>query len=366
MEKNMETRKEEILVNELNHLRPYPSTNYFQHMQRAPWTPRGIARRRVVPIAILMLLAAICFIALTPPGKTLAQQLLHLFKTTDSTSFPIDPTDEARMANYHIPTPVPTHIPSIQMVNSSVYDEPSPFLLPLEEALSSSGYPPRVLPFSDPPVDFVIQRVSYEAETRMLFISYFNPDGVFITLLQGAGDFPEIGDYILVPEDVIQRVEVNGYPGEYVEGGFDITVVNGVASKNAGWDNTAPIAHLRWREGDRWFFVDRVYSPTASAKMERDAVIALAESMVTFGTGNEAPGKIDAILPMVEYQYGLPQELPQGFLFRYAQYDASLKNMLLVYSSGTDILSIMEKPTSDQAPGETVYSTYSFNGPKSG
>jgi hypothetical protein len=98
----------------LENLLPDSSQRLEARLSIAPWTPRAVARHRLINISVVTVLLFALFVTVLPQGRAFAQRIFLFFRTTEEKSFSI-PTEQV----YSLPpteTPVPTYILPLEAV----------------------------------------------------------------------------------------------------------------------------------------------------------------------------------------------------------------------------------------------------------
>jgi hypothetical protein len=139
------------------------------------------------------------------------------------------------------------------------------------------------------------------------------------------------------PSAAVERVRVGEFEGEYVRGYFVIKP----GASGAVWDPEAHVRRLCWREGGLLFEL-RLGGRVAPVEyLERDTLIALAESLVYRPVVAEERRRPDYLRSVADaetlagFDVLEPTILPEGFVFEYATYDARTRMVRLSYSAPT-------------------------------
>ena len=96
-----------------------------------------------------------------------------------------------------------------------------------------------------------------------------------ITQTHGAADSPFLDtDWSEVPPEAVEPVQINGLPGEYVQGTFVSQ-----DGQSAFWASNAPVQRLRWRDGEMIFELRLSGAVEVVEYLDKEALIDLAESL---------------------------------------------------------------------------------------
>ena len=135
----------------------------------------------------------------------------------------------------------------------------------------------------------------------------------------------------------VEKVKIGQYDGEYVQGTFIVRP----GATSAVWEPNAPVQRLRWREGNRLFGID-MFGRTASVEyLGKEALIALAESLVYAPNIPEGQLRAEYLTNVQDaevvagFDLQEPTILPEGFAFKYADYDTQTRRIRMVYEFGS-------------------------------
>lgn len=240
--------------------------------------------------ALFLIAIAIAFTILfaTPQGRAWAQKMFLFFTVAEDKSFPI-PTEQV----FAVPataTSVPTYTLPLQPVGTTVEPtKPSELLdrtCASPEAQASyfcqitavetqAGFDAMEFPLD--PKGMKFSKVTFDPgqqvfETEFVVIS----GGGYLYLRQGNGDFLSGNGWDQSPADAIEQVTVNGNYAELVSGGFMVYP----EATEAVWEPGGPL-RLRWRDGERWFSLEKMGDPYPIEWMDKNKIVKLAESLVT-------------------------------------------------------------------------------------
>lgn len=287
----------------LKKIQPLPSRDFYKKMEQAHWwteqvQPRADTNKSRLKLAVaVVVLLAITMFAVTPQGRAFAQKMFQFFAVTDEKSFPI-PTDQVFDVP-ETPTPPPTRIlpldpvqmplPTSTTTPDTTCSTPASHIghfCQVQAAESQAGFDAREFPYDPKGLKFSTAGFIPETgELRMEFVVITG--GGYLYLRQGIADFPVRTDpWSKAPSDAVEQVSVNGQDAEIVSGTF--VVYPGATS--AVWEPGGQL-RLAWREGNRWFALEKMGDPYPIEWITKEELVKLAESLV-----NERP--VDAVLPL--------------------------------------------------------------------
>ena len=176
-----------------------------------------------------------------------------------------------------------------------------------------------------------------------------NPSNIDeLVFSQGLGGFPA-GKFGQVPADEVEAVLVAGSPGEYVSGGF----IYRLASDFSSWLNDPSVSQqLAWQKGDHWFIISANITPGHPGYMDKQGLIALAESLV----GAPPMSVQERLRPenlhtlaeaeiLAGFDLKAPGNLPDGVWLYQIQFAPRLPQLRLTYvSAAGSLLEILEIP----------------------
>lgn len=163
----------------LRTIQPVPGVTFHQKLEHAPWMTRTHGENKMKPkltwalIACLILLIA--GLAFTPPGRALADQIIHFFNPAAGTTLPVTPEPTA--------TPEPPRdlalLPAEQVVAPTAVP-PDPADLNLSEAQlqnldSTTAQSLLSYPLAAPlqlPDGFKLDHIAYDATKQVLSMTY--------------------------------------------------------------------------------------------------------------------------------------------------------------------------------------------------
>lgn len=246
-----ENRIEELLEN----LPPGTSGKLDSRLSNAPWTPRAVQRRRVIDAALVATLILTLFAVVTPQGRAFAQSIIRFFTPAQATSFPLPPQ----------PGPAETDSPDSDKTNAlMLYSS-------MAEAEAAVGFDADQ--FAVSPEGYVLRSIEANPALGIIMTRYTAVGGELI-LAQSLSGFPS-SSWSEVPPAAIERVEIGGNEGEFAQGMF-VVYPN---ADSAVWEPDAPVFRLRWKDGDRWFSLEKMGDTYPTEWLDKQAMIALAESL---------------------------------------------------------------------------------------
>jgi hypothetical protein len=206
--------------------------------------------------AIVMILALLTIVFLTPQGRTFAQSVLQFFTRAESTTFPLQHSQIAASE----PDPlVPTAMPPVPLISVS-------------EAEAQVGFDAAELPFIPDGFDYLGARLYGNA----INIEYETQDkGGHLVIKQSQEGFIQ-SDWDQVPADAVTPVKINELGGEYAQGTFVVYP----GENSATWNPDAAIRRLRWEKDGIWFEMTKFGNVEAIEYLDQAALIEIAESLV--------------------------------------------------------------------------------------
>lgn len=207
-------------------------------------------------LGLLVILALLVVVLITPQGRSFAQGIWQYFVPADGTTFELQPSQ----INLTEPDP------------SAPTAEPPAPLIGLAEAEASTGFDALELPAVPPGLNYLGARLYGDA----ISIEYeAQGSGGNLIILQSQDGFYQ-SDWDRVPADAIVPVKVGDLDGEFVQGTF--VVFPGDTS--ATWNPEAAMLRLRWRENDTWIEMAKYGDVESIEYLDLVEMIKLAESMV--------------------------------------------------------------------------------------
>lgn len=314
-------------------------------------------RLRVLAIATLALILTLGALT-TPWGLAFAQSLFRFFPVAPADSFPL-PTEQIQFYGAE-PTIPPTFAAQLKPITPTPIESeetatpmPPIFAAPVisgcEDSATLLTYRCQVskaeaavgFDLKEPPGDLeglVFSHAGANPTLRFANLIYTAiGGGSQLTISQVRGDMSAHTWDEVPPSAAVENVKVGGNDGEYVRGIF--VVKPGATS--ATWQADGPVRRLRWREGDVLFQI-RLDGHVARVEwLEKDTMIALAESLVYKTNTTEGQLRADYLTSVKDAEalagFDLlePMVLPEGFSFKYAEFDAISQRVRLVYEAAT-------------------------------
>jgi len=202
-------------------------------------------RKLMLPAAVIIALLAIALI--TPQGRAFAQNILQLFKRSDS---------------YVIPLPLEKTI--------SEEDIPASYAT-VTDAEKSAGFDAKELPSVPNGFNFL----NVTAGTGSISIEYeARGGGGALIINESTNGFME-SEWDQAPAESISQVQIGNLDAEIVKGGF--VVYEGETS--ARWNPNMPTLRLRWIQNGIWFEMAKMGGVESISYLDQAGLIALAESM---------------------------------------------------------------------------------------
>ena len=315
--------------------------------------PRRISR---VAFAALVIVTLLAIVFITPQGRAFAQRMFQFFAITDEKSFPI-PTEQV----FPVPetsTPPLTQLLPLEPVQVS---QPTPsatpdlscstpasqatYLCQIKAAEAQAGFDAKEFLFD--PKGLKFSKAGFNPNTGEISMEFeVITGGGYLYLRQGMADFPvETDTWGKVPSEAVEQVSVNGLYAEIASGAF-VVYPN---ATSATWERNAAQWSLVWRDGNRWFALEKMGDPYPIEWITKDELIKLAESLVDARPADVAPPLDPEYLSTVEQAEALagfhiptPTLLPVGY---------ELKRVVWMY----DVVRLLYGPK-DSSDSELVIS----------
>jgi hypothetical protein len=215
--------------------------------------------RHVSRLALITLAAATLLVVafVTPQGRAFAQNILQLFRRSDSYTLPLPDGQLSPTVDGSAPTAMP----------------PAP-LVSVAEAEATAGFNVKELPSVPKGFTFAGAMASgggisiqYQAEGN----------GGQLIINESTNGFME-SDWDQAPAEFITPVKVGDLDAEIVQG----TYVVYPGGTTAEWNSDAPIIRLRWIEDGIWFEMAKFGNVESISWLDKAGLIALAESLVQY------------------------------------------------------------------------------------
>lgn len=284
-------------------------------------------RLQHVMLTALMIILLIAIALVTPQGRAFAQRIFLFFTVTEEKSYPI-PTEQV-LSIPPTETPVPTYILSLEPIGPVATLTPSPqlpgpsctspdsqssYFCQIKAAESQAGFDAKELPLD--PKGMKFSKAGFDSNRKAINMEFtVITGGGYLYLVQGVGDFPPQAKWGEVPADGIKQVTVNGQYAEFVSGTF-VVYPN---SQQAVWQPGGQL-RLHWREGDRWFSLEKLGDPYPIEWMGENEIIQLAESLIAERPLIQTPPvdpeyliSVEAAETLAGFHIPAPTLLPAGY-----------------------------------------------------
>lgn len=324
-----ENKTEELL----SKLQPVPSESFHQQMAHTAWRVDGEKQSRIImrnnrlkiAVALAMLIVGVTLLA-TPQGRAFAQRIFLFFTVTEEKSFPI-PTEQV----FSLPateTPVPTYILPLEPVepvaptqtpeaaegSCTSPEAQSGYFCQIQAVEAQAGFDAKELPLD--PRGMKFSQAAFNFETKAIEMEYVViTSGGSLYLSQGLGEFPSASKWGESPADAIEQVTVNGQYAELVSGTF-VVYPN---SAEAVWQ-PGGMLRLHWRDGDRWFSLEKMGDPYPIEWIDENEIVKLAESLVDERPFDQIPPvdpeyltSVEAAEELAGFDIPAPTLLPVGY-----------------------------------------------------
>lgn len=207
-----------------------------------------------VALTVLMMAALATLAFVTPQGRVLAQNVLELFRRSDSYERPL-PTE---------------HIPSTEDAAAPTAMPPAP-LVSIAEAEALAGF--NAAELASVPDGF--QYLGVRVYGNAIHIEYgVQGGGGNLVITQSKDGFVQ-SDWDQAPTEFITPVQIRGLNAEIVQGAYVVYP----GGTTANWNPDTPIVRLRWIENGIWFEMAKFGGVESIAYLDQKGLIALAESM---------------------------------------------------------------------------------------
>jgi|WetSurMetagenome_2_1015567.scaffolds.fasta_scaffold108896_1 hypothetical protein len=250
--------------------RPEFAAALYRRISQPMNTKNAHLRSRLLTASVLAMLLAIVLLFTNPRLQALAQEILRFFTPAQSNKFAL-PT--------HDTVPEITATPTFAAPVLAGCEDVSALLTyrcVVGGAEVALGFDVRELP-SDPE-GFTFIGASANPTQSLIRLTYTRDGGeLTITQIHGASASSVWeSTWDAVPTDSVEKVQINGFAGEYVRGMF---VVKSQTGTEAVWEPDAAIQRLRWREGDMLFEIQMGGLPGDDEAIGKNWLITLAESL---------------------------------------------------------------------------------------
>jgi len=352
-----ENKIEELLTK----IQPVPSEDFHKKMQQAHWRTehlqsRGIANKPRLKLAVaLVLLITIITFAVTPQGRTWAQEAARFFRRINSATIQLSDEQIKQMnevnKQYDLPL-VPAFIPAVSPEMAAISGCETPqksqsYHCQIALAESKLGFDLKELPKQQNGWDFKSLYVNTDLQVVVmsydLDFKYFSDNNTGFTsssnllFIQGTGDFSKSNWYRdswgVVPANKVEPISIGAYKGEYVKGSFGLQSGNNMLT----WSDESKNQRLAWSEGTKWYLIEFQPNPNITGTMDKEQLIRLAESLVNSSTETNEPLNPDHLLSISDAEKisGLdlkaPTLLPMDMDFSYARYLSDEQQVQLRY-----------------------------------
>lgn len=356
-----EKQLEEMLAN----IVPAQSGRLDRRLAHAPWTPRAVARRRLINAAVFAVLSVALFVAVTPQGNAFAQGILQFFVRTENDTRPV-PTLVSVVSTPGEPTADAAAIPFPE--TRLPFEETCGDLLfarcGLDEIRSMVAFPVKGLEATVDGLTFA--GATGGPEQVMLTYTGENVNGT-LTITQepvSAGNQPT---QQVAASAEVEPVSINGVAGEYVQGGwYSID-----ASAGVSWTADPFVQTLRW-EADSVLYtlVFRAGKDTGS-KLDKADLLYLAGQLTT-GIDARAsrerlqPVEIDQVSEQAGFEVLQPGWLPAQYVYDGAAYTPEQNTACLYYNYGAGdvpVLALAQRPAAGSSIlSDITITTVDYNG----
>ena len=283
-------------------------------------------RTQRLALTALTIIALMMLALITPQGRAFAQRIFLFFSVTEENSFPI-PTEQV----FSLPlteTPVPTYIlllepvepvaptqtPQAQDGSCTSPEAQSGYFCQIKAVEAQAGFDAKEFPYDPKGMQF--SQTAFNSATKTIDMEFVViTGGGSLYLSQGVGEFPSASKWGEVPTESIKQVTVNGQYAELVSGTF-VVYPN---STESVWQ-PGGMLRLHWREGDRWFSLEKMGDPYPMEWIDENQIVKLAESLVEERPFGQTPSvdpeylsSIEAAEELAGFDIPAPTLLPVGY-----------------------------------------------------
>jgi hypothetical protein len=226
--------------------------NYQQKQQGVKMNTIKSRRIPRFALSLALFLALLLAFFATPQGRTFAQSIVELFTRAESTTFPVE---DSQNAAFESDETLPTVEP------------PAP-LISVAEAEAQVGFHVAEIPYVPGGFDYLGARLY----GNNVSLDYMTKGYGHMIIMQSQGGFYQ-SDWDSVPAEEILPVKIGDVDGEIVQGSF----VRYPGETTATWNPDAAFTHLRWVNNGVWFEIS-LYGD-AHQTLDLAKLIDLAEDL---------------------------------------------------------------------------------------
>ena len=292
--------------------------------------------------AVVFTLILILVFFATPIGRVVAARISLFFTFSESSNKPLPTASVLEETLQATPDVTDTPVPLVTVSPGSQFfsflkekdtNNPVPSgRMRMEEAASLVDYPlqvPQLLP-----VGYQFSYALYFPESRnvLLNFSYQEADSTGEMILLTLS--PSLIQDEIAPETQVEKIKVNGYDAEMVQGGW--IALSG--EDHESWEPRLPVFTIKWFDGKTYlklqFHLNESFSP---AFIEVKEMHALAETVHPISQIDPIPTPIPSseLLQQIETQLGInflePGILPSGYELRLVEQVPGRMQLYAVY-----------------------------------
>jgi hypothetical protein len=264
-----EKQVEELLENVL----PPISPRLDRRLSNAPWTRRAVARRRLINSSLAAALLVALLVAVTPQGRAFAQSILRFFVRSESDTLPVPTSEPMNWVGLTpgVPLPTKTPLPSMAIFADECGDFGNPTCT-VEQIRSKVDFTVKE-PANIPEGLYFIGATGGPDNIYLLYY-YENQSGSLSVTLERWAGAPSPQTSLIGASAAVEKVQIGNRTGEYFKGIF----VYEDGANSATWDPDFGAETLRWLDDGISYTLNYA---SASAALEKEGLVALAESMTT-------------------------------------------------------------------------------------
>jgi hypothetical protein len=314
----------------------------YKSSDKKPLTfPAFFCRPAFALVAFVIILCLLGFT--TPPGRALAQQILHFFTRALGNTLPLPPGQVFEPVPSTTPEPTYTLAlqPADQVVQTTPTTKPTLALNPEElkdmsivEAEAAVGFglyePVRL------PLDYRLTRILYDPIHQSVSMWYASPragSGEFFQVTQGRN----LASLSVGLDAKVETVAIGEHSAEFVRGGW--FVANGASEST--WESQAGVYTLRWQAEDVTISIEFLMNDSfLPAYLERDEMLAVAQNLVRCDPAGDYTCEVSQAAAAAGFTPWQFPAAPAGLSFNHVDYRPGLT--VLQYGSGMDQLTILQ------------------------
>ena len=351
-----EKQIEELLEN----FTPNTSRRLDQRLSNAPWTPRAVARRRVINITAIAALTFALLVAATPQGRAFAQNVLRYFVRTENDTRPVPTLTLATPNATNVDSPnllSGTHLPFEETCGDIYYARCS-----MNEIRAMVAFPVNELGKTVEDITFV---GATGGPAQVILVYMGKSVNGLLMLSVGPVTAAEQRPLQVAASAKVEPVSINGMAGEYVQGAWDSVGANNGVS----WTADPFVQTLRWEVDSVGYTMTFHAAKNTGILLDKSAMLYMAENMTMKVEAIVSPPAPPLEVQDISQQAGFtvvePGWVPEGYVFSNAAYIPAQNTACLYYNYGTGNLpemAIAERPSASSILDDISTATVDFDG----